>query len=129
MAKHLQTGRKGEALAAAFLRRQGYTILHRNWRAGRAEIDIIARIGDITVIVEVKTLTTGHSRHPGEYISRHKIDRLLHAASIFSDATAYEGEFRFDLITVNLVNQTNHPGGRADIQHYPDAFFPDWTDP
>ena len=35
-------GAKGESLAADWLKEQGFEILHRNWRIGRFETDIIA---------------------------------------------------------------------------------------
>ncbi len=49
-------GRRGEDLAHRFLRRQGYTIVARNYRlpAGDGEADLIAWDGDTLVIVEVK---------------------------------------------------------------------------
>jgi putative endonuclease len=47
-------GRKGEDLAAESYQKQGFTILKRNYRFGRAEVDIIAKKGDTLAIVEVK---------------------------------------------------------------------------
>ena len=42
MAKHNETGVKGEQIAQNFLINKGYTILHRNWCFGKMEVDIIA---------------------------------------------------------------------------------------
>ena len=39
-------GRIGECLAAESYQKQGFTILKRNYRFGRAEVDIIAQKGD-----------------------------------------------------------------------------------
>jgi putative endonuclease len=47
-------GRKGEDLAAESYQKQGFTILKRNYRFGRAEVDIIAQKSDTLAIVEVK---------------------------------------------------------------------------
>lgn len=44
----------GEALAQLFLESRGYTILKKNQRAGRREIDLIAERGRLLVAVEVK---------------------------------------------------------------------------
>lgn len=43
MAEHNDIGIAGENLAAAWLQQRGYELLHRNWRAGPYEIDIIAK--------------------------------------------------------------------------------------
>jgi len=43
MAKHLETGKKGEDLATKLLKEKGYDILETNWRFRRAEVDIIAK--------------------------------------------------------------------------------------
>jgi putative endonuclease len=47
-------GRKGEDLAAESYQKQEFTLLKRNYRFGRAEVDIIAKKGDTLAIVEVK---------------------------------------------------------------------------
>lgn len=128
MAEHLKTGRKGEALAAGYLRKQGMKIIERNWKLSRAEIDIIAQDNDVLVFAEVKTLSHGQHTEPELYISRNKTDRIMNAAALYMDQKNYDGEIRFDLITVALVSQTNVAGGRVDIRHYPDAFFHGWDD-
>src|SRR3954467_10509992 len=48
-------GRRGENVAAKFLRNLGYRIIARNFRCEMGEIDIIARDGTTLVFVEVKT--------------------------------------------------------------------------
>jgi len=47
-------GRKGEGLAALWLRLKGYRILARGYRAAVGEIDIVARRGRVVALVEVK---------------------------------------------------------------------------
>ena len=49
-----EKGRKAEDAAASYLQRQGYSILDRNARGGRGELDIVAQAGDILSFVEVK---------------------------------------------------------------------------
>ncbi len=44
-------------LAADFLTRRGAAIVERNRRVGRSEVDLLARIGGVTVVVEVKTVS------------------------------------------------------------------------
>ncbi|MHB2267231.1 YraN family protein [Aliihoeflea sp. PC F10.4] len=47
-------GNRAEWLACMALRLKGYRILARNFRTKSGEIDIVARRGDLVVIVEVK---------------------------------------------------------------------------
>jgi putative endonuclease len=50
-----QVGATGEDIAAAFLKKQGYKVLERNYRAPLGEIDLIARHQGALVFIEVKT--------------------------------------------------------------------------
>jgi len=52
-------GACGEILAARWLDRRGYSVLARNVRTRRGEIDVIARDGLTVVFVEVKTRRAG----------------------------------------------------------------------
>ena len=57
MAEHNELGKWGEDEAARFLQRKGFTILERDWREGKRDLDIIALTedGKLLVFVEVKT--------------------------------------------------------------------------
>ena len=55
MAAHNELGKWGEDLAAEYLEKKGYTIVERDWKSGRRDIDIIALDDDVVVFVEVKT--------------------------------------------------------------------------
>ena len=84
-AAHLRTGRKGEDMAYYFLRRQGYTIVARNWRAkGRnGEVDLIGWDGNIICFIEVKTRSS-HAVKPAEAaVDRAKQAELRGMASEF----------------------------------------------
>ena len=52
-----EIGDLGERRAARYLMLRGYLIKERNWRAGKAEVDIIAETLREVVFVEVKTRT------------------------------------------------------------------------
>jgi len=54
MARQQTIGNLGEEKATLFLQEIGYQILERNWRFSKAEIDIIAKDGEVLVFVEVK---------------------------------------------------------------------------
>lgn len=52
--KSYRRGHRGERLAAAALMVKGFRILARRYRTKLGEIDLIARRGDLVLIVEVK---------------------------------------------------------------------------
>jgi putative endonuclease len=59
-----ELGRLGEELAAAHLARLGFSVLARNARTRRGEIDLIAFDGQVMVFAEVKTRrATAEARH------------------------------------------------------------------
>jgi putative endonuclease len=118
MAKHNLTGKEGEEIAAAFLKAKGYEIIEMNKRFGRAEIDIIAKIGNEYVFVEVKTRSSDHYGFPEEAITKRKITLMGKAAEQFSIEKSDGLEIRFDLISLVLGNE------KHDIVHIEDAFFP-----
>lgn len=76
MAAKDDLGRYGEDLAAAFLRGQGMTLIERNWRCDRGELDIIAGDGDCLVVCEVKTRSSQAYGTPLEAVSGRKLARL-----------------------------------------------------
>ena len=50
-----QLGRKGESEAADFLVKKNYTILEKNYRYRKAEVDLIVRQNDLLVAIKIKT--------------------------------------------------------------------------
>src|SRR5271154_715197 len=99
----LATGRRGEDLAHRFLRRQGFTIVARNYRlaAGDAEADLIAwEAGDL-VIVEVKSRASDEFGPPERAIGDDKRRHLTRVAREYARKTDTPWEkVRFDVVTV-----------------------------
>lgn len=118
MAEHNRTGKKGEQLASRWLREHGFTILHRNWRHGRSEIDIVAREGDFLVVVEVKTRMSDRWGDPELAVGPAKRRQLIRAADELVRTFAEDLEVRFDLVSI-----THTPDG-PEILHIPNAFYP-----
>lgn len=101
MAAKDDLGRRGEDLAAQFLADAGYTVIDRNWRCARGEIDLVARDGNDTVFVEVKTRSSTAFGHPFEAITAQKLARLKRLANAWCDAHPYRrGVIRIDAISV-----------------------------
>ncbi len=114
MAEHNVLGSKGEDVAAEFLERQGFRILHRNWRLRHKEVDIIAEDGAQLVFVEVKTRT--RRMDAGDVISDFKINALREAAEGFLEKYSRTDEIRFDVILL-----TPQRDGYS-VEHIRDAF-------
>jgi Holliday junction resolvase-like predicted endonuclease len=76
MSENNANGKLGETLAADYLRAKGYSIIATNRKFSHAEIDIIAKIGEEIVFVEVKTRKNSHFGFPEESIDAKKI-RLM----------------------------------------------------
>ena len=119
MARHHETGKRGEALAIEWLRKNGYEILEQNWRFSRAEIDIIARREGVLIFLEVKTRSTGQYGHPAAFVTPKKRRFLADAAQEYMRQAGHEWAFRFDIIAV-ILSKFRPPA----IEHFPDAFFP-----
>ena len=99
------SGRRGEDLAHRFLRKQGYTIVARNYRlaSGDAEADLIARDGEDLVIVEVKTRATDEYGPPEQAVNPEKRRHLMRVAREYARKTNTPWEhMRFDIVSIVL---------------------------
>ncbi|GAB4574060.1 MAG: YraN family protein [Anaerolineae bacterium] len=98
-------GRRGEALAAEHLLRNGLTIIDRNWRCPLGELDIIARDGDEWVFVEVRTRRARTTNTALESMTGAKQSRLIAAIHAYFEARGYDLEdviWRVDLVVIAL---------------------------
>lgn len=108
-----ELGRRGEQLAAEHLSARGLTILDRNWRCPQGEIDLVARDGDVLVVVEVKTRSGVRFGHPLEAITPGKLARLRRLAG--SWCQTHEGRWRS--IRIDAVAVIAPPAGPVSIEH------------
>jgi len=100
-------GARGETIAEGYLRSQGYTILDRNWRCSRGELDIIAKQGETLVFVEVRTrrgLRSGPT--PEESITPAKQRKLIELAQLYLQERNLEDvDWRIDVVAVEMDGQ------------------------
>ena len=120
MTRRRALGARGEDLAAAFLRRQGFEILARNYRSPLGELDLVTRDGDEVVFVEVKARVGDSETAPDESVTPAKLERLGRLAeSYLAAAGTPDAPWRVDVIAV-LVDR----GGRGTrIDHLRGAFI------
>jgi putative endonuclease len=117
MAKHNETGAKGEEQAVEYLLQQGHTILARNYRFGKLEIDIISQERDTIVFSEVKTRGSTSFGYPEEFVDKKKQAGVRKAADEFMFQQKLNLALRFDVISIL------HKGPTPEILHIKDAFY------
>lgn len=79
-----RVGAWGEERAAQFLQALGWSVVERNWRCPRGEIDLVVRQPDgTTVLVEVKTRSGSGYGSPLEAITVAKQAKLRELATIY----------------------------------------------
>ena len=83
-------GRRGENLAAWYLRLKGWRILARRVKTVRGEIDLIARRGRVVAFVEVKW--RGNAAELGHAIDAYRLRRVAAAAEAVAHRFARAGE-------------------------------------
>ena len=116
MAAHNELGKWGEDLAADYLQRKGYTIIERDWKSGRRDLDIVAQDGNVIVFVEVKTRRNSLYGEPEEAVDYHKLQNLQQAINHYVKFKHIRQEIRFDIISI-----VGTIGTEPDIQHIQDV--------
>jgi putative endonuclease len=96
-------GREGEAAATAWLRRQGYRIVARNYRTPAGEIDVVAidphtPAGETLCVVEIKARLDTRYGRAIEAVGARKQARLVRAARYYLAREAWTGPCRFDVL-------------------------------
>lgn len=116
MAAHNELGKWGEDLAADYLQRKGYTIIERDWKSGRRDLDIVAKNGNVIVFVEVKTRRNSLYGQPEEAVDYRKLQSLQQAINHYIKFRHISQEVRFDIISI-----VGTIGAEPDIQHIQDV--------
>lgn len=115
-------GKAGEEEVCKWLISKGHTILERNWRAGKQEIDIISLDRDGIHFVEVKSRTAPVQGEPEEAVNPAKQRNIVKAARRFMTLKGNELsdnlEIWFDIAAVTF------DGGDVRLNFFPGAFVP-----
>lgn len=93
-------GKKGERLVEEYLKKQGCTILKRNYRTPFGEADLIAQDGDEIAFIEVKTRTSERYGTPAEAVVKAKQRRYRQIAKYYWLRVGAEPNARFDVAEV-----------------------------
>ncbi len=114
----LALGKRGEDVAASFLKNNGFIIIQRNYRQKIGEIDIIARQDGWLVFIEVKARKSVRFGQPFEAVTQAKQAQIGKVALDYMTRNKlHDQPVRFDVISI-LFNRN----GEADIEHLPNCF-------
>jgi putative endonuclease len=113
----ISTGEQGEKLAGAFLQKQGYHIVARNWRSPRDrrdELDLICLDGNVLVFVEVKTRAANALVSGFHAVDTRKKSVVRRAATAYMRQLRPRPDtYRFDVVEVSIL-----PHGSPEVRHY-----------
>ena len=81
--KKIELGKKGEEIAAGFLKDAGFKILKRNYMIGHSDIDILAKYNEFLVFVEVRTKSKDDQGMPEDTLTKKKLRRMKNTAELY----------------------------------------------
>ena len=110
----------GEAQAADYLRRKGYTLVAANYRCRFGEIDLIVRNRCYLVFVEVKLRKSAGFAQAREFVDSRKQQRIRATASMYLSRYPTSLQPRFDVIEIYAPQGMETK--KLTINHLEDAF-------
>jgi putative endonuclease len=112
-----ETGKRGEDIAALYLKKRGYRLTDRNYRCPLGEIDIVARDGEDVVFVEVKSRKSLDFGEPEAAVNRKKQIKLSKIALTYINENDIDNRnARFDVVAVVFS------GKDTQLRHIKNAF-------
>ena len=111
-----------ETQAVAFLQRNGYEILARNYAYRGGELDIVARDGATIVFVEVKSVWNNQQGNPATRVNAIKQKKIWKTACHFLHTQkqhapkGFDQPCRFDVLSTKVYQKP------LQFLHYKNAF-------
>lgn len=127
MASHNELGKEGEELAAKWLVKKGYTLLHRNWRSRQHEIDIVASRfhpgkptgrQEFLHFIEVKVRNESPFGRPEDSVTKKKFRYLKNAAAEYLHQHPGHRWIQYDILAITFLKNK-----QAEYFLIEDVFF------
>ena len=100
----IQTGKRGEDIAVAYLKNRGYRIIERNYKCLFGEIDIVAKDGDTVVFVEVKSRKSEKFGDPQAAVGLEKQKKISRISlKYLEEKHLYPCDARFDVVAIKML--------------------------
>lgn len=90
-------------MAGSWLVKNGFDILHQNWRHGHWEVDLIASKDGVLHFIEIKTRRSRKFGFPEEDVSKKKIINLMNASEEFVLQNTGWKQIQFDILSITLL--------------------------
>jgi putative endonuclease len=116
-----KTGKTGEDIAAAFLKKKRYKIIERNYKCVFGEVDIVARDMNDIVFIEVKSRKSKDFGEPEDAVTLNKQRKISKVAlNYLKDRHLDDRDARFDVIAIKLSTEG------SIVKHIKNAFELAW---
>ncbi len=89
-------------MAAVWLIKNGFEILHRNWRHSHYEIDVIAIKNNILHFVEVKARKNSFGGYPENNVGRSKFKNLQKASDEYLFLYPGHQWIQYDILSIRI---------------------------
>ena len=118
-------GKRGEKIAARYLKKKGYRVVGKNLHFGKNELDLVVKSKDFLAFVEVKTRSyeqkeDAEQHRPALAVDQEKRVRTVQAAKAYLRAHPTSLCPRLDVIEVYLDRQNRNKPFK--INHIEAAF-------
>jgi putative endonuclease len=114
-------GKRAEDAAVSFLLNDGYVILGRNVRVSRLEIDMIARLGPVVAVVEVRTRGAGAWVKALDSLDWKKRARVRKAGEVLWQKR-FKSDKSLERMRFDVVSVTFDADGVPVVEHFKAAF-------
>ncbi len=122
-----EKGTYGENIAVRYLESKGYRILERNYRCIYGELDIIAELDGLAIIVEVKLRKNDSFLPAYAAVGAKKQERIKKSTLMWLSEQSRDYPIRFDVIEIYTGAAKQTPFGEAytepTVNHIKNAFF------
>jgi putative endonuclease len=111
-------GARGEAEAVAYLERQGYRLVERNYRCRAGEVDAVMMDGETIVFLEVRARRGNSIGTPEESVTMTKARHLAGVAETYLETHGFvAAQWRVDLIALEVAPD----GSMRRLRHHLNA--------
>lgn len=108
------TGKIGESIASDYLKKQGFSILHLNYRTLYGEIDIVGKKDNKIHFIEVKTRTSLKNGYPHEAVHYYKRQHLEKAVRYY----ILKNRVKDYKLSVDVISILMENGSVKEFKHF-----------